>query len=803
MSELFLKPEENKFPNFSVSSVNQVIRNTNRLITGDGVQLKKLGDRFIIESRPDFVRDDPNLRNVVVLEEHEDYLLCVFFDFTYNPQEYDEELGITLQQLGETAVPILVAKPYWLQVTPFASTPYEHTGSINPAYMAGDIIVAWRKPTQLSVDGVPVEWSDINTAGRNRGVSSGGSGVSLGMSSGVITGRTITTTSVANLTGSFNIGVSVVPISFTGGLPVNTPFNAIIDSEEMTLIFDGVTVTALCRGANDTTEANHSSMATIYRKRVTLGTGTVRLLKATIQQDSAYDIIDECDTRTVYNPCTAIPNRTLVQVWPESLSGRLIATALCTVPADIPLPDPDFCEGCPSCFMVSFTGLTNSGCSGCVTSAALVVYLDQLSSCEYYYNSASCYGDPDCFDLCGWNYTIVRFYKSGVNEWTLLIDDGGGTTAVPIIAKYTADTTGWNCTDPLVMNRILPDDSGPDESGYCQTWPATVTIEPCGAVPGGVPTVAFASEEICRDVTTVTITGTNFETGIPGNNLVTFNLGATGTCTAATSTELTVTFITHPTSIGALTAIVNNANGSSGVAVQIATVIDCPPTVEFFDFDICQDDELITIAGTHFESIFGGGLPGNNLVTFNLGAAGTVTSGDPTTLVVTFTTNPTSTGALTAIVTNANGTSGAAVQVATVIECGEPGTIETSCCENLLPEVLYGTFSGGTGDCACVNGVTVELIYDVLSDPSAPTWVLLEDTLIGECEFAVTADYNIQCVDGEWSQSSSFGACPSAVLFSPPTEVSCDPLELTCSITLATCGSGCGTATLTITSEPP
>ena len=57
----------------------------------------------------------------------------------------------------------------------------------------------------------------------------------------------------------------------------------------------------------------------------------------------------------------------------------------------------------------------------------------------------------------------------------------------------------------------------------------------------------------------------------------------------------------------------------------------------------------------------------NNTVTFNDGAVGTVTSASATTLTVTFTTPPTGLGSLTATVTSAGLSTGAPVQVATLV----------------------------------------------------------------------------------------------------------------------------------------
>src|SRR5262249_28633505 len=56
------------------------------------------------------------------------------------------------------------------------------------------------------------------------------------------------------------------------------------------------------------------------------------------------------------------------------------------------------------------------------------------------------------------------------------------------------------------------------------------------------------------------------------NNTVAFDLGAVGSVTAASPTQLTVTFSTKP-SAGDLKAIVTSNGVSSGAEVQVATVV--------------------------------------------------------------------------------------------------------------------------------------------------------------------------------------------------------------------------------------
>ncbi|MCB1209314.1 MAG: cadherin-like beta sandwich domain-containing protein [Verrucomicrobiales bacterium] len=86
------------------------------------------------------------------------------------------------------------------------------------------------------------------------------------------------------------------------------------------------------------------------------------------------------------------------------------------------------------------------------------------------------------------------------------------------------------------------------------------------------------------------------------------------------------------------------------------------PTVTAMTGTLASTSPILTITGTNFDT-----TPGNNTVTFNNGAVGTVTAATATSLTVTLTTLPTSDGSLTVIVSNGNGSSGSAVQVATFL----------------------------------------------------------------------------------------------------------------------------------------
>jgi hypothetical protein len=93
-----------------------------------------------------------------------------------------------------------------------------------------------------------------------------------------------------------------------------------------------------------------------------------------------------------------------------------------------------------------------------------------------------------------------------------------------------------------------------------------VVLQATTATPVVTPNLAQIA-----DSNTLVINGTGFSS-IPGNNTVAFNLGAIGTVTSATATQLIVTFSVRPT-VGNLTAVVTTNGNNSGAPVQVATVV--------------------------------------------------------------------------------------------------------------------------------------------------------------------------------------------------------------------------------------
>ncbi|MFO1065425.1 MAG: hypothetical protein U0892_16285 [Pirellulales bacterium] len=173
-----------------------------------------------------------------------------------------------------------------------------------------------------------------------------------------------------------------------------------------------------------------------------------------------------------------------------------------------------------------------------------------------------------------------------------------------------------------------------------------------------IPAITAVTTNLSASAATMTITGFGFDASTPGNNVLTFNKGAAGTVTAATATTLTVSLGTKPTSAGSLTASVAVNTIDSGTAVQVATVI---PVVTSSSTQLAANASTITIAGFGFDL-----TQANNVITFNNGAVGSVTTASNTSLTVTFSTKPAAAGDLSVVIVTNGAGDGNAVQVATV-----------------------------------------------------------------------------------------------------------------------------------------
>ena len=259
----------------------------------------------------------------------------------------------------------------------------------------------------------------------------------------------------------------------------------------------------------------------------------------------------------------------------------------------------------------------------------------------------------------------------GINATTLTITGTGFNANTPlsnivtlssgtglVTSATTTSLTLTFATQPFLSNLTAVVNSFGGNSGTPSGTPVQVAtiIAP--------PTITSSTASLAINAPTIVINGTGFS-NTAASNVVTFNNGAVGTVTTATSTALTVTFSILPLALGTLSASVVSSGITSGnpfgTMVQVATIV-AAPTVTFSNANIASVVTTLTILGTGFNAT----TPASNTVVFSNGAVGTVNSATSTQLVVTYTTQPAA-GALTAIVTSFGGSSGVAVQVATII----------------------------------------------------------------------------------------------------------------------------------------
>ena len=207
------------------------------------------------------------------------------------------------------------------------------------------------------------------------------------------------------------------------------------------------------------------------------------------------------------------------------------------------------------------------------------------------------------------------------------------------------------------------------------------------------PTVNANAADLPITANTLIITGSDFATH-PGQDKVAFNLGAVGHVTAATSSQLTVVFTTHPNNVGDLTAVVTAQGVSSGAVVQVATMT---PVVKAATSNLTINATKMVIKGSGFST-----TPGNDAVTFSDGATGTVTAASKTQLTVSDLSGLT-VGPLTASVTVAGLSSGPEVNVATVIPVVTPGTTSLSATADTLTINGFGFSTTPSDDVVTFN----------------------------------------------------------------------------------------------------
>ena len=215
----------------------------------------------------------------------------------------------------------------------------------------------------------------------------------------------------------------------------------------------------------------------------------------------------------------------------------------------------------------------------------------------------------------------IGWYANGSGVTDALV------TAVDSGNEYISIAPGNGMFQPGITysfsNYPLADQRGITRS---TTAPSIGAFEAAATV---APTVTSNTNSLAINATTLTIAGTGFDT-IAANNTVTFNNGAVGNVTSATTTSLTVNLTTPPTTTGSLTAIVTTNAISSGTAVQVANILANTTTALTSSANPSLFGQSVTFTATVTGS---SGTP-SGTITFKNGSTtlgtGTLTSGTAT-----------------------------------------------------------------------------------------------------------------------------------------------------------------------------
>jgi hypothetical protein len=276
------------------------------------------------------------------------------------------------------------------------------------------------------------------------------------------------------------------------------------------------------------------------------------------------------------------------------------------------------------------------------------------------------------------------FSTTAANNVVTLANLSGGVTATVTAATATRLTVSLGGNKPTGGALSASVTSNGQGSG---TAVQVATV---------IPVVTLSTASLLANATTMTIAGFGFDTATPGNNVVTFSGGATGTVTSATSTQLTVTGLTGLPA-GTLTATVKTDGASSTAAVQVAKV--SPVVVS----------STTTLAANVASLIINGfGFTAGTTVKLTGGTAGATTVLSQNQLKVNVT-NLTA-GPLTAVVASSAVSSGTAVQVATVIPVIIPSSASLAATATMLTINGFGFSTTSTNDVVTLtfaNGTTV------------------------------------------------------------------------------------------------
>jgi hypothetical protein len=392
-------------------------------------------------------------------------------------------------------------------------------------------------------------------------------------------------------------------------------------------------------------------------------------------------------------------------------------------------------------------------------------------------NTASIPASPTTLEIDGFG-----FDSTAANNAVVFNDGAVGT----IIAATSTTLDVSFTTEPTTSGSLTAVVTTDSESSGSPVQVATISV--------ASPTITPNTTSIPANASSLVISGSNFDT-TAANNTVTFNDGAVGTVTAATTTSLSVSFTTDPTTSGSLTAVVTTDSLSSGTPVQVATVtpVVTPNTASIpanatgivingFGFEASEPEDVApgTVTPATVPALF---------VTFNDGAVGVVTASTATSLSISFTTDPTTAGSLTAVATINDQSSGTPVQVATVIPVVTPNT--TSIPANSTTLVINGfgfdstagnntlTFNdGAVGTVTAATATSLSVSFTTVPTGSGSlTAVVTTDTessgtavqvatvaapasgsLSGSSSPAVTTGYNLTTLGtSDWAQFGQGG----------------------------------------------
>jgi uncharacterized delta-60 repeat protein len=174
-------------------------------------------------------------------------------------------------------------------------------------------------------------------------------------------------------------------------------------------------------------------------------------------------------------------------------------------------------------------------------------------------NTANLFSNTLSLTLTGTNFDAI----TPGNNTVIFIPAGTGSVTASTATSLTV--TSLSGLTPGALHAVVTT-NGQNNGAAVQV--ATV-------IPPPAPVVTLNAANLLTNATTLTITGTNFDTFTPGNNTVTFTPAGTGSVTASTATSLTVTGLSGLTP-GALHAVVTTNGQNSGAAVQVATVFVTP-----------------------------------------------------------------------------------------------------------------------------------------------------------------------------------------------------------------------------------